>query len=177
VPRIPFADPEALHPDARAAFEGARVDAMRVVANASDTIVPWQEAVKGIRNSPDLDPVLRELVILRAAASVGSEYELVQHEAISRDLGVPEAQLAAMRAGEPIEGREGLLVSLVDDLFHGRSPGDERYEAVLAAVSPRALVEAIMVFGVYTTIARVIEAAALEPEPAAGATALDRGRA
>jgi AhpD family alkylhydroperoxidase len=175
--RIPFADPETLPPEARALVEGSRVTVTGVVAQAADSAAPLAAMLAGIRKSPDLDPVLRELVILRAAASADSDYELVQHEAIARDLGVPDEQAEAAKSGRPLEGRDGLVVALVDDLHQGRRPSDDRYAEVLGVVSPRALVEAILLYGLYTTTARVIEAAGLPPEPAAGATEADRGRA
>jgi AhpD family alkylhydroperoxidase len=176
MPRLPLADPATLGPDALAVYEAARVDAIRVMAHAADSVAPWVTMVGGIRNSPDLDPIVRELVILRAAAAAGSDYEFVQHQAIALDIGVTQEQIDAVAGGRPVEGPEGRLVSLVDDLHHGRSPGDERYAEVLAEYSPRALVEAILVSGVYTTVARVIEAAALPQEPVTGATPVDLGR-
>jgi 4-carboxymuconolactone decarboxylase len=44
-----------------------------------------------------LDPKLRELAILRAAHMAGSDYEVGHHERIGRDVGLTEAQLAAVR--------------------------------------------------------------------------------
>ena len=48
----------------------------------------------------DLDPKLRELVILRAAQRCECRYAWVQHVAIARGVGVEEAQIAALEWGE-----------------------------------------------------------------------------
>jgi 4-carboxymuconolactone decarboxylase len=164
VTRIPFADPNSLSAAGRAFLDGSSGgEIVSVMANAQDAFVPWFQAVTAIRASPDLDPVLRELVILRTAARLGCDYELKRHKPIALAAGVTPEQVDAVCDGAALPGSEGVIVSLVEDLFAGAGPGDERFAEALKLVSPRALVEAILIAGVYATVGRLIEAAALTP--------------
>jgi 4-carboxymuconolactone decarboxylase len=158
MPRIPYADRETLSPDAQAIYDGGRVGLIRVMANASDSLVPWVGIVRNIRNSPDLDPLHRELVILRALRTLDAPDEWSGHEALARTAGATDEQIQAVRDGVPLDAEAGLVVALVGDLFDGRTPSDERFAEVLAVISPRALVEAIMISGLYTTAGRLVEA-------------------
>lgn len=162
--RIPFVNPDELSDEARG-FLGSSpaTGIVSVMANASDSFAPWFRAVNAIRASPDLNPVLRELVILRTAGRLGCDYELFHHRRVALEAGVPVEQIDAACSGAPLPGEHGKIVALIDDLYEGRAPGDERYREALELISQRALVEAIMIAGVYTTIGRLIEAAALTP--------------
>jgi AhpD family alkylhydroperoxidase len=159
--RIPFADPAGLTPEGRQFHGDSPAEIIRVLANATDSFVPWFGAVIGIRQSPDLDPALRELVVLRMASGVGCAFEVNAHRPTALAAGATPEQVDAACGGEEVAGPEGIVVSLVDDLFAGRAPGDERYAQALGLISPRALVEAIMIAGLYVTIGRLVEAAAL----------------
>jgi alkylhydroperoxidase family enzyme len=119
--------------------------------------VPWIGVVQGIRNSPELEPLLRELVILQILTTVDAPEEWTGHEAFARTAGATDEQIDAIRSGTPFDGPAGQLVSLIGDLFAGRAPDDERVAAVLEVVTPRALVEAVQIGGVYVTIGRLIE--------------------
>lgn len=165
MPRLPPADPAALEPEGRAMYEASRLEVTRVLAHAAGAYTPWRRALTAITESPDLDPVLRELVILRAAARAGSKYEWAQHEPRALAAGVTPEHIEAVRTGTPVGGREGLVISFLDDLFEDRRPDDRRVAELLEAISPRLLVEVILLTGVYTTVARVIEAADIPPEP------------
>jgi alkylhydroperoxidase family enzyme len=175
MPRIPYADPATLPPEARAIFDGARAGVVRVLANAADSVAPWVAVVGGIRNSPELEPLHRELVILRILTTVDAPHEWDSHEAAARAAEATDAQIEAIRSGRPVEGPAGELVSLVGDLFSGDTPDDARFARVLEIVSPRALVEAILIAGVYGTIGRLFEAigpgAGPIPDDAAGTAA------
>lgn len=157
MPRIPYADPAGLSPEAKAIYDGASIGVLRVLANAADSLVPWVQVVQGVRSSPDLDPRLRELVLLRILTSVDAPAESAAHEGLARAAGADDAQIAAARAGAPVDGDPGGLVSLIGDLFAGVEPDDARIAAAVEALSPRAVVEAVMIAGIYTTIGRLTE--------------------
>jgi AhpD family alkylhydroperoxidase len=162
VTRIPFADRDELSPRGRELLDRTPApEAMSVLANAKDSFVPWTDVVRGLRESPDLDLRLRELIILRTASRVGCEYELGHHRPIAADAGLTPEQIEAACSGAALEGNDGVIVSLVDDLFQGRGVSDERVEEALGLASTRTLVEAIVIAGVYVTIGRMIEAAGL----------------
>jgi len=55
--------------------------------------------VLALLTETDLDPKLRELVILRATQRCECQYAWVQHVAIARGVGVEEALIAALECG------------------------------------------------------------------------------
>jgi 4-carboxymuconolactone decarboxylase len=69
-----------------------RINLFRMLANAPALIGPTLRLGEAILTKSDLDPKLRELIILRAARVTGSEYEWVQHEGIARLVGLTEEE-------------------------------------------------------------------------------------
>lgn len=164
MPGLPFVDPETASAEVRAAFARSPLKLKQIVAHANGALLPINAAVASMSASPELDPRLRELVILSAAAQAGCEYEWVQHEPRALALGIAADQLQSLRAGGPLDGHAGVVVDYLRDLFAGAGPGDDRLQDVLSGLSVGGLVDAIMLTGIYLTFARVVEAAALAPE-------------
>ena len=76
------------------------VNAFRMFAHAPAVVAATLRLVFALLTETDLDPKLRELVILRAAQRCECQYAWVQHVAIARGVGVEEAQIAALECGE-----------------------------------------------------------------------------
>ena len=85
-------------------------------ALANQPVIAAQVATLGgaILYRTELDPKLRELAILRAAHLAGCWYEIVHHERIGRDVGLSDAELAAVRTsdGAAALGADAVLVCL-----------------------------------------------------------------
>jgi len=75
-------------------------NAFRMFAHAPAVGAATLRLVFALLTETDLDPKLRELVILRAAQRCECRYAWVQHVAIARGVGVEEAQIAALECGE-----------------------------------------------------------------------------
>src|SRR5271157_4123811 len=58
------------------------------------------QLILALLTETDLDPKLRELVILRVAQRCDGTYPWVQHVAIARSVGVSKLQIAALERGE-----------------------------------------------------------------------------
>jgi AhpD family alkylhydroperoxidase len=175
MPRLPYIDVDTLTPAQQRALEFSPVTVKYVVAHARDTFTPLYQAVGALRVSPDLDPLLRQLVILLAAKLGHCEYIWVQHEGRTLEAGATAEQIAAIREGRSFDGREGIVLAYLDDLYNDRRPDDARLEEVTALVSTRCVVEAILQLGLYVMFGRLVEAAAIptdEPHIAADWTRL-----
>lgn len=120
---------------------------------------------------PTVEPREREIVIHRATARAGAEYEWGVHAvAFGRPLGLSEAQIAATAAGgadDPVwtEERDRLLIRLVDELHDGATVSDELWAALAREWEPPQLLELVACAGWYRLIAQVINAAGVELEP------------
>ncbi len=57
------------------------------LAHAPTLFVPWLEFGAAVLANLELDPIYRELAILRVAALSGSDYEAAQHRGIASGVG------------------------------------------------------------------------------------------
>ena len=120
---------------------------------------------------PTVEQREREIVIHRATARAGAEYEWGVHAvAFGRPLGLTDEQVAATARGtadDPAwtEARDRLLVRLVDELHETATISDELWEALAAEWSESQLLELVVCAGWYRLIGQVINAARIELEP------------
>ena len=119
---------------------------------------------------PSVDPREREVVIHRATARCGAEYEWGVHAVgFGRSLGLTDEQIAATvngDAGDPAWGdRDRLLVRLVDELHDTATVSDELWEELAAEWPAEQLLELVVCAGWYRLISQAINAARVDPEP------------
>ena len=124
----------------------------------------------GLLGHPTIDAREREIVIHRATARAGAEYEWGVHAvAFGRPLGLTDAQLAASARGsaddEAWSGRDRLLVRLVDELHDTATVSDELWTELAAGWEPPQLLELLVLAGWYRLVSQVINAARVELEP------------
>ena len=84
--RLPYADPERLPAPAREALDAVPpLGVFRMMANAETAFRPWLRWGGVLLGDLALDPLLRELAILRVARlTPHADYEWVQHAPIAR---------------------------------------------------------------------------------------------
>jgi len=116
-----------------------------------------------------LDPVDRELVILRTCAHCGCAYEWGVHVTrFARPLGFADALLQVTVTGgadDPaFSPRQALLVRLADELHETASVSDSLWEALAKQWDTPQLLELLMLAGWYHLIAFVANGARVQPE-------------
>jgi alkylhydroperoxidase family enzyme len=114
----------------------------------------------------------REIVILRATARAGGEYEWGVHVAFfAAKVGLSDAQVAATGHGDPDAAvwspRERLLLRLVDQLHDTAGLDDSLWGELAAAFEPAQLVELVVLAGFYRTISCLVNAFAIANEAGA----------
>lgn len=134
---------------------------------------PLQALGAAIRFHSHLTERQRELAILTVAAHWDSSYERYAHERIAATLGITEAELCALREGdpEPFHGADRWVVEVVSLLLAGGAVTQERFNDAQQALGTAALVDLAALAGYYTTLAwqlRLFEVGA--PEPVGAAT-------
>ncbi len=115
------------------------------------------------------DPLLRELAILEVARLSGSDYEWVQHEAITRSLGGTQSQIQAIVSGEHAELRdiERAVLGFVREVVLEVRASDATLTKVREHLSSREVVELLLVIGQYMAVARLAATTGIEvDEPA-----------
>ena len=172
MPRLPYADPERVPERVREALEAVPpLNVFRMTANAETAFRPWLAFGGALLSSLELDPRVRELVILRVARLCGSEYEWVQHVPIARSVGATEEQVAAIERGgvdaECFSNDQRAVLRFTTEVVRDVRASDEAFAAVSGTLSPREIVELLMVIGQYMMLARVMATSDMElDEPA-----------
>jgi len=111
----------------------------------------------------------RELVIDRACARAGAEYEWGVHAtAFGAAVGLTADELAATAARGPEafpDAADADLIALVDELHDTATVSAALWERLAARYDEPTLLEALILAGWYRLIAGVINAVAIELEP------------
>ena len=120
-----------------------------------------------VMTSPALDPLLRELAILRVGHLSRAAYEIQQHTTYARHLGLSEAVLAGLAEGPdaPVfTDAQRATLRFVDDLVLNVRPGDAHLEAVRALLPTDALFALVLTIGQYMLVCRILETAGIPLE-------------
>jgi alkylhydroperoxidase family enzyme len=182
VARLPYVDPEKASEPVREVLEVVPpLNIFRMMANADTAFRPWIRWGGVLLSDLALDPLLRELAILRVARlTPHAEYEWVQHVPIAKAVGASEAQVAALESDD-IEGDwfsdiQGLVLRFTSEVVRDARPADDTLERLKGSLSPREIVELLMVIGQYMMVARVMATTDMEIDEPAGPGALGRAR-
>lgn len=176
--RLPYVDRDQAPEAVRAALERVPdLNVFRLVANAETAFVPWLRWASTLLAQLELDPLLRELAILRVAAlTPGADYEWVQHEAIARAVGASDAQVEGARSGEGLEGDDELVARFTEQVVRDARPDDATFARASERFSPRELVELLLVIGQYMMLGRVMATAEIDMDLPAADTVLGGAR-
>jgi 4-carboxymuconolactone decarboxylase len=139
----------------------------RALGNHPQLLAAWAEFSRALRYESRTPRTLRELVILRGAQVMRSEYEWVQHLAMARKAGVPERQIAALgrwRESTEFDAREKAALALAEAVTLGSVP-DEVYEEAARHFDTAEYVELSIVAAFYAMVARMLDAMRVQLEP------------
>jgi AhpD family alkylhydroperoxidase len=176
--RIPYVDPAAAPPSMREALDVVPpLKVFRMLAHTESAFWPYIDYNAVLLVKLELDPVLRELAILRVAALDRCEYERVHHQAIARKVGASEDQVAAAVDADGIaDGIEGLVYRLTTEIVRGNRGEPETTAALYAALGARQLIELMMAITHYHGLAALVATLDLEVEEPDGLSVLAGAR-
>ena len=176
--RLPYVAPERAPEPVRSVFADSGVPPLNIfklMANAETVFRPWLRFGAAVLTEMEVDPLLRELAILRVAAiTPGAEYEWVQHEHIARAIGATDEQIEGVRTGAGLEGDDALVVRFTDQVVRDATPDDDTFARMADRFSARGIVELILAIGQYMMLARVMATAQIDIEPPPGTSLLDQ---
>jgi alkylhydroperoxidase family enzyme len=110
----------------------------------------------------------RELVIDRACARAGAEYEWGVHvSAFGEAAGLSEEDVALTATGAPDDfgDADAALIALVDELHDTATVSDALWEELAARYDEPTLLELVILAGWYRLLSGVLNAARVELEP------------
>jgi alkylhydroperoxidase family enzyme len=168
MPRIPYPDPAKLPESVRRVVIENPSNVTRMLAAASE---PVFKAFAGLSMAfmgaaSPLPPKLREIAILRVGHLSNAAYEVFQHEALARYVGLSEAEIDAVRKGGAaalVLGEAGAAVlAYAEDLVKNVRAGDATLAAVRAHLNDTQLVDLTLVTGMYMMVSRFLETTGVE---------------
>lgn len=166
--RLPYADPGAASEPVREALDALpSLNIFRMVANAETAFRPWLRLGGALLSSLELDARLRELAILRVGQLERAEYEWVQHVPIARSVGATDAEIAAIERddveSEDLDAATRAVLRFTTQAVRDVRVSDEALAEVREqGISPRQVVELLLVISYYMGVARVAESAGIE---------------
>ena len=167
--RIPNAEFEPALQQRLEELWGRPPNLYRALGNHAPLCAAWTEFARAIRYDSRTPRELRELMILRGAQVMRSEYEWAQHLKMARKFGVRDAQIAALaewRNSREFSEREKAALLLAEAVTNG-SVSDETYAAVSKHFDHAEFVELALVPAFYAMVARMLDAMRVQLEPEA----------
>jgi 4-carboxymuconolactone decarboxylase len=178
VARLPYVDPAAApEPVTDALNRVPPLNIFRMMANAETAFRPWLRWGATLLGELELDPLLRELSILRVARlTPHAEYEWIQHVPIAKAVGATDAQVEALERDDPkadcFSGDERVVLRFTTEVVRDAQASDATLDRLARLLSPREVVELLMVIGQYMMVARVMATTRMELDEPAGPGAL-----
>jgi 4-carboxymuconolactone decarboxylase len=178
--RLPYVDSATASPEVRDALERApALNIFRMMANAETAFRPWLRWGATLLSELELNPLLRELAILRVARlTPHAEYEWVQHVGIARAVGATNEQVAALEQDDigatSFSDLERSVLRFTTEVVRDARASDEALADLSDDLSPREVVELLMVIGQYMMVARVMATTDMELDEPVDPAALGR---
>jgi 4-carboxymuconolactone decarboxylase len=160
--RIAYPVADNLPADLREKLEGAASNVQRMLLSPSPDVARGYAAFgRALISHSKLDARLREIAILRVGYLSDCRYEVFQHEALSRHIGMGDADFAAIRAGgeraAALGEQAAAVVAFTDDLVRNVRPGDATLNAVRAFLDDQRVIDLTLVVGSYMMVCRFLE--------------------
>lgn len=169
--RIPYFDPSAAVGRAAAAYQKLPpLNIFRMMGHAGELLDGFTRLGTQILNFTSLDPVLREIAILRVGALSKAGYEVFQHERIARRLGMPDPLIAAVEEGPgaaAFDPAQREVMAFTDDVVANVRAGDATFEPLKRRLGHKALQELTLTIGYYMMVSRFLETFDVDIEEAA----------
>lgn len=153
--------------DKRRAMGGAIINLQLVTGHAPKFSRAAAAMAFTIRFDATTPRRLLELVIMRTAEIVGSDYEINQHRPLMKLCGYSEAQIAEVatwRASSLFDAKQRALLGYVEQMAHGGDVDDATFAALAAQFSSREIVEVTYTVGSYYANGLLTKALKIERE-------------
>lgn len=159
--RVPYPDPKSLSAETQEVLgKMPPLNIFRMMAGGEGLLQAFTRMGNYLLFKSKLNPVLREIAIVRAGVLSKAKYEVYQHERISRDLGMSDALIKGIHAG-PEDGAFNELQKMVmrytDDVVKNVRASDATYKPLAEKLSLQEMQELTVTIGYYMMVSRFLE--------------------
>lgn len=159
--RIPYPDPAALAPETKEALEKlGPLNIFRMMAGGEGLLPAFTRMGTYLLFKTKLDPILREIAIIRVGVLSKASYEVFQHERIGRNLGMSDALIQAVHAGPEAKSfapLQRLVMLYTDDIVQNVRASDATFKPLQQHLSMQELQELTVTIGYYMMVSRFLE--------------------
>ncbi len=159
--RIAYVTDQTLPEEAKADFDKLPpLNIFRMMAHSGKLLGRYIRLGNYLLFKSKLDPVLREIAILRVGYLSKAKYETHQHERIGRDVGMSDALIEAVKQGPEAEGltsTERQVIAITDDLVHNVRASDATFKPLQENLSNAEMQELVLTVGYYMMTCRFLE--------------------
>jgi alkylhydroperoxidase family enzyme len=159
--RVPYPDPQTLAPETQDQLgKLPPLNLFRMMAGGEGLLRAFVQLGNHLLSRSSLDPVLREIAILRVGVLSKARYEVFHHERIGRGLGMTDGLFAAIRGGPDDPGfdeLQRLVMRFTDDVVANVRASDQTFEPLRARLPLQQLQELTVTIGYYMTASRFLE--------------------
>jgi alkylhydroperoxidase family enzyme len=166
--RLPYPDPKSLELETQELLSKlAPLNIFRMLAGGEGLLRAFTRMGNYLLYKTKLDPVLREIAIVRVGVLSNAHYEVFQHEAISRQIGMSERLIAAIHRGpeDPaFDDLQRLVMTYTDDVVKNVRASDATFKPLLERLSLKEVQELTVTIGYYMMVSRFLETFGVEVE-------------
>ena len=168
--RISYPDPKTLTSETQQILAQMQpLNIFRMMAGGEGLLRAFSRMGNYLLFRTKLDPVLREIAIIRVGVLSRATYEVHQHEQMGRTLGMSQPLIAAIHAGpdDPaFTPAQALVMRFTNDVVANVRAGDATFKPLLATLSLQEVQELTMTIGYYMMVSRYLETFDIELEDA-----------
>lgn len=138
----------------------------RMMSHAEGPMMAYSKLGTQLLLKGKLNPVLREIVILRIGQLCGSAYEWHQHVSVARAVGMNSTTLQAVtdQAFERLTETQQIAITVAEEIKRDNGAGSETIALAREHFSEEELIELIMVAGYYIMTAGLLLSLDIEIE-------------
>ncbi|MGP4102983.1 EF-hand domain-containing protein [Nonomuraea sp. KM90] len=171
--RIPYPTPDELSGEARRLLQALPpLNIFRMAAHAQTVFPAAMGFSRAVLADMTLPGDLRELAVLQVAVDLGATYVWTQHVSAAQAEHTARSKMIAIRDGRLdapcLTEAEQATVSFTAEVLHRGSASDTTFARLRRHLSPRQIVELLIVTGFYTMLGRISTALALDADASQG---------
>ncbi len=160
--RAPYPDIETLPDDLRTFVSrfDPLMNVFHMLAHAGPALPHFMRLGNALLFKGKLDPVLREIAILRVGHLLEASYEVHQHNIVARHIGMSEAKIAAVAHGEDADAfseLENLVVRFTDEVVADVRASDATWDALASRLDTGQMAELTLAVGFYSMVSVFLE--------------------
>ncbi|HEV2989227.1 MAG TPA: carboxymuconolactone decarboxylase family protein [Candidatus Angelobacter sp.] len=165
--RLSYLDRASLPAEVATLWDRRPLNLYRVIAHARTAAPGFLALGRALLSESELDPKLRELVILRVGAISRATYEIYQHKRLAKSVGLSDDEIAAAlraRADDCLPEFARLVLTFTESVVWEVKAPELLYKAVASQLSERQMAELLLTIGFYMLVSRFLENAEVEIE-------------